>query len=182
MANKPQLLLHICCGPCASAVIERLIPQFDVTAFWHNPNIQPKQEHDRRLENARIVTRHFDLDLIVGPRDEGAWLDAVAGLEDEPEGGKRCDVCFNYRLRRTAREAAKRGIDYFTTTLTVSPYKGADRINTIGTRIAQTEPVEFLERNFKKRAGFQRSVELSRQLDLYRQNYCGCLFSRNNEA
>lgn len=178
MTGKPSLLLHVCCGPCATAVIERLIERFSITAFWHNPNVQPEAEHDRRLEQARIVAREFDVDLIVAGRDEDAWLEAVAGFENEPEGGARCPICFEYRLQRTAREAAQRKISHTATTLSVSPYKPAHTINEIGREVADRFGVQFLSEDFKKRGGFQRSVEWSKQMDLYRQGYCGCLFAK----
>ncbi len=175
---KPQLLLHVCCGPCATAVIERLIRHYRVTAFWHNPNVHPTHEHDRRLEQVHLVTREFDVDLVVGGRDEAAWLEAVAGQEAEPEGGARCPACFEHRLSETAREAARRGIGLIATTLTVSPHKRAEEINAIGRRVAGELGVEFVAADFKQDGGFQRSVELSKELGLYRQRYCGCRFSR----
>lgn len=175
---KPTLLLHVCCGPCACAVIERLVERFHVTAFWHNPNVQPEDEHDRRLEQARIVCREFSVDLIVGERDEDSWLEAVAGLEDEPEGGARCAPCFEHRLRRSAHEAQARGMERLATTLSVSPHKPADGINALGRRVAAELGVRFLDEDFKQGGGFARSVELSKALGLYRQRYCGCRFSR----
>lgn len=176
--RKPALLLHVCCGPCAGAVIERLVGRFHVTALWHNPNVQPEAEHDRRVEQARIVCREFNMDLVEGARDEAAWLEAVAGLEDEPEGGARCAACFEHRLRRSAQEAAARGMERLATTLTVSPHKPAADINALGRRVAAESGVCFLEEDFRQAGGFARSVELSRALGLYRQRYCGCLFSR----
>ncbi len=181
MGEKPALLLHVCCGPCATAVLERLADSFDVTAFWSNPNIQPQEEHDLRLANLRLVTDRAGVDLIVADRDEDDWLEAVEGYEDEPEGGRRCGVCFDYRLQRAAREASRLGIEHMATTLTVSPHKPAQRIHPIGRRVAAEHGLQFLEEDFKKQGGFQRSIELSKQLGLYRQRYCGCLFSRDPE-
>lgn len=171
------MLLHVCCGPCATAVVERLGASFDVTAFWCNPNVQPQREHDRRLTHANTVARALGVDLIVQERDEQGWLEAVAGYEAEPEGGARCDICFEWRLRATVVEAARLGIAHAATTLTISPHKPTARINDIGRRLGESSNVHFVQEDFGERDGFQRSVELSRKLSLYRQRYCGCLFA-----
>ncbi|NSW58321.1 MAG: epoxyqueuosine reductase QueH [Armatimonadetes bacterium] len=177
--RKPSLLLHVCCGPCATSVLERLVPRFRVTALWYNPNIQPREEHDRRLDSARIVAREMTVPMIemLGGADE--WLDRVRGLESEPEGGLRCDVCFRCRLETVAGVAARLGFDRFATTLTVSPHKPASRVHPIAEELAQAFGVPFLAEDFKKQGGFQRTVELSRDLGLYRQTYCGCVLGRD---
>ncbi len=178
MAQGGKLLLHVCCGPCATAVIERLAPAYDLTCLWYNPNIEPLEEYNRRLEAARTVAASTAVRLVEGPYDNEMWRRAVAGYESEPEGGARCAICFRYRLAFAARYAAEHGFACFTTTLTISPHKNAEAINRIGQAIAADHGLAFLAENFKKRGGFQRSVELSKKLGLYRQDYCGCLFSR----
>lgn len=184
---KPRLLLDCCCGPCSTAVCERLVERFDVVCYWYNPNIQPREEWERRLVAMREVAIRTGMELIVddpGAAGEAAWLAAVAGLEDEPEGGARCDVCFAMRLKLAAAKAAELGCRYFTSTLTVSPHKPASRIHPIGEAAASTcdeDGPEYLAEDFKKRDGFRRSIELSKEYDLYRQNYCGCMFSRREQ-
>jgi epoxyqueuosine reductase len=174
MPDKPHLLLHVCCGPCATSVLEQLIERYHVTAFWHNPNIQPGEERERRLEQASVVAREFDLDLVIDDDDPGNWLAAMAGYEDAPEGSERCTRCFETRLRRTAEEAAHRGFPTIATTLSVSPHKSVEAINRMGRRVAEELGVGFVEADFKQDGGFQRSVAISRRLNLYRQRYCGC--------
>lgn len=179
--GRPRLLLHVCCGPCATVALERLLPDYSVTALWHNPNIQPEQEYDLRLDSALGVAEHFGVDMILARRDESAWLEAVRGLEDEPEGGKRCIECFRYRIARAVDEARSGGFEWVATTLTVGPSKRAEVINQIGREACEAAGLQFLEADFKKQGGFTRSVELSKELDLYRQKYCGCLFGRKPE-
>ncbi len=173
-----RLGLHVCCGPCATADIERLAEQWQVEAVWHNPNIQPAEEYQRRLEGMRTVAERTGTPLTVLECNVEEWQELCANLMDEPEDGARCEVCFRMRLEATVRWAQEEGIEVITTTLTVSPHKDADRINEIGAEVAAQHSLRWLERDFKKRGGFQRSVELSKQMDLYRQDYCGCLPSR----
>jgi predicted adenine nucleotide alpha hydrolase (AANH) superfamily ATPase len=168
----------VCCGPCSTAVLERLGEDWDVTAVWHNPNIQPAEEHQRRLEAMRTVVEHTSIPLTVLEYDVERWRDLCAELMDEPEGGARCEVCFRMRLEATARRAAAEGIEVITTTLSISPHKDAEGINEIGAEVAARHGLGFFAKDFKKRGGFQRSVELSREMDLYRQDYCGCLPSQ----
>jgi epoxyqueuosine reductase len=168
----------VCCGPCASAVIERLAGEWEIDAVWHNPNIQPVEEYERRLESMRIVAEKTGTPLAVLEYNVERWYELCEGLMNEPEGGARCEVCFRMRLEMTARWAVDEGIEFITTTLTISPHKDAERINAIGAEIAGRHSLQFLSADFKKRSGFQRSVELSREWELYRQNYCGCLASR----
>lgn len=183
--EKPKLLLHSCCGPCSTAVIERLTDEFDVTVLFYNPCITEEKEYQLRRsaqlqylekfneENAG-VTRVCFMELDYRPRD---FLEAVRGLEDEPEGGARCSVCFKQRLEKTAETASLSGYDYFGTTLTVSPHKNYKLISRIGSELALRYRLSFLDRDFKKKDGFRRSVELSKKYGLYRQNYCGCKYS-----
>lgn len=178
--SRPTLLLHSCCGPCSSAVLERLAPHFDITVFFYNPNILPAEEYQHRLREQRRLLRQMVLPrpivLWEGPYEPDAFFHQAHGLENEPEGGRRCTACFSLRLQRTAETAAAHGFDFFTTTLSVSPHKNAALLNEIGAAL-QTESCRFLFADFKKRGGYQRSLALSRQYGLYRQRYCGCPFS-----
>jgi epoxyqueuosine reductase len=168
------VLLHSCCAPCAAPSAERLVKEgFAPTLYYDNPNIAPEEEWRRRLDSMRTLADAFDLPLIVVPYDHESWLSLVRGLEDEPEGGSRCSRCFFRVIESTARRAGEEGLPYFTTTLTLSPLKDAQRIFQMGAGCPG-----FLERDFKKKNGVQRSVELSRRLGLYRQDYCGCEFGR----
>ncbi len=177
LKNKPKILLHSCCGPCSSTCIERLKPYFDVTVFYYNPNIYPKEEFIRRLETQNKVLSYFNVNLKYLEYNEEEYLSKVQGLELEKEGGKRCEKCFYLRLKKTAEFAKQNGYDYFGTTLTVSSHKDEQLINKIGEEISKQLNIPFLYSDFKKHDGYKRSIELSKQLDLYRQNYCGCKFS-----
>jgi len=174
---RPPLLLLACCAPDATVCIERLAPEWQVTVFFYNPNIHPRGEYELRLAEMRKVAQAMGVTLIEGPYEDQLWFEAVRGLEQEPERGRRCAVCFRVRLEETARYALSRGISTFTTTLTVSPHKDAGLISDIGQEVARQHGVEYLAVDFKKKDGFKRSTELSRALGLYRQNYCGCIFS-----
>ena len=179
LAGRPRLLLHSCCGPCSSYVLEYLTRYFEVFLSYYNPNIQPRAEYDLRLENQlKVLERIPGVTLVPCGYDGGAYDGAVRGLEDEPEGGARCTECFKLRLDFAAREAKRLGCDYFATTLTVSPHKDAQRINAIGEALAGKYGVKWLPGDFKKRDGYKRSIELSREFGLYRQDYCGCLYSK----
>ncbi len=175
--DKPRLLLHICCGPCATAVIERVVSRFEVICFWYNPNIEPAAEYQRRLAGMRTVAEVMGVPLVEGERDTPSWHKAIAGWESEPEGGRRCQICFEYRLRRAAEYAQAHDMDYLATTLTISPHKDDRLINLLGKEIAEAVGIEFLAEVWRKQGGFQRSVQLSKQLKLYRQKYCGCCYS-----
>ena len=183
--QKPRLLLQSCCGPCSSYVLEALTPYFRVTVLYYNPNIQPREEYDRRLETQRKIIAALPtatpVEILECEYDGEAYDAAVRGLEDEPEGGARCSVCFALRLEETARRASELGYDWFCTTLTVSPHKDAGRLNAIGTAMGERYGVPFLPSDFKKREGYKRSILLSKEYDLYRQDYCGCLFSKPND-
>lgn len=176
--GKKKILLHSCCGPCSSAVIERLKPNFEITVFYYNPNIYPQDEFEKRLQNQKIVIENnLGVNLVSPSYDEMEYLEKVKGLEGEREGGKRCDVCFYLRLKQTAIFAKENGYDFFGTTLTVSSHKNAEHINKIGEEISKEIGIPFLYSDFKKNDGYKRSIILSREMDLYRQNYCGCRFS-----
>lgn len=178
--RKPRLLLQSCCGPCSTAVLEYLTRYFAVTLLYYNPNIQPREEYELRLLNQRLALERFpEVGLLECEYGSERYDAAVRGLESEPEGGARCTVCFALRLEETARRAAEDGFDFFTTTLTVSPHKDAERINAIGSAMGEKYGVFFLPSDFKKRDGYKRSIELSKELGLYRQDYCGCLYSKN---
>jgi len=171
-----RVLLHICCGVCSSGVIERLKEEgFEVTGFFYNPNIHPEEEYNRRLEVAQQVSRILDFELIEGEYDKDNWFKLTENLKDEPEGGKRCEVCFRIRLEKSAKKANELNIPYFTTTLSISPHKNVSIINKVGKELSNEN---FLERDFKKRDGTKLAIEFSKKYNLYRQNYCGCVYSR----
>lgn len=167
-----KLLLHVCCAPCSTAVIERLKNDFDVVMYFYNPNIYPEEEYNKRLENARIISKEMDVELIEDIYDPEKWKNAVKGLENEKEGGRRCSICFEFRMKKCADYAESHGFKFFTTTLSVSPYKNYAEISRIGNKLKC-----FLDYDFKKENGYKRSIDLSKQHNLYRQHYCGCRFS-----
>lgn len=175
--SKPKILVHICCAPDGLYVMDVLREDYEPVGFFYNPNIHPAEEYRRRLEDAERVCRLKGFPLIVGARDEDRWLELTRKFKDEPEMGRRCDVCYALRLERTGRVAACQGFDLFTTVMSLSPHKKAESINRIGRMFGRRHGLSFLEANFKKQDGFRKSVALSRGLDLYRQDYCGCLYS-----
>ena len=177
MSNNPKLLLHVCCIGCGAAVAQTLSDEYSLTLFFYNPNIFPVTEYEMRRDEAARVAGVFNWPWREGDHDHARWLTAVDGLEKEKERGARCSVCYEYRLAKTAELAEKSGFPFFGTTLSISPHKDAAKINAIGRDLAKTYNVTFLERDFKKKGGFSRSVALSRELNLYRQTYCGCEFS-----
>jgi predicted adenine nucleotide alpha hydrolase (AANH) superfamily ATPase len=171
-----KILLHICCGVCASPVVGKLREEnFDVVGFFYNPNIHPEEEYLKRLDVAREVARILGFELIPGAYDKDLWFANTKGLENEPEGGLRCSVCFKMRLKETQKKARELNINKFTTTLTVSPHKNTKTINEMGGLIS---PSEFLVRDFKKQNGFKLAMEFAKRYNLYRQHYCGCIYSR----
>ena len=176
---RKKLLLQCCCGPCSSYVLEYLTKYFDVSVLFYNPNIQPKEEYEKRLSWMRTVAKRYpETVTFLECEYEGEAFDAVSkGLENEPEGGARCIKCFELRLRETARLAKEGAFDYFCTTLSVSPHKDGQRLNKIGLELENEFKVKWLPSDFKKREGYKRSIELSKEYGLYRQSYCGCLFS-----
>ena len=179
--KTPRVLLHSCCGPCSSSVLEYITQYFDVTLLWYNPNLYPKEEFDRRFKTQVELIEKMGLadkvDILAESWKSEDYYRRIKGLEDEPEGGKRCVECFRLRLLETARLAKHYGYDYFCTTLTLSRHKDAVLINSIGEEIARATGVSWLPSDFKKRNGENRSIELSEQYGLYRQLYCGCEFS-----
>ena len=183
MDKKPTLLIHSCCAPCSSYVLEYLNRYFDITVFYYNPNISPKSEFEKRAnEQIRLIEQMLPdagIKTVVADYDANEFFDKVKGLENEPEGGSRCAKCFFLRLKKTAEYAKKNGYDYFTTSLTISPLKNAHTLNLIGNEVAKEIGVNFLPSDFKKKNGYIRSIELSKEHGLYRQNYCGCVFSKN---
>lgn len=175
--RRPRLLLHSCCGPCSSYVLEYLSDYFDITLFFYNPNIQPAEEYEKRLLTQKQLLERAKyknpVAFLAGEYEPQRFFEAVKGLENCREGGARCEKCFELRLSKAAEIAKKGGFDYFATTLTVSPHKNAVLINEIGGRYQN-----YLPSDFKKREGYKRSIILSKEYELYRQGYCGCIFSK----
>lgn len=177
---KPKLLLHICCGPCATEVVRRLQDDYEVVGFFYNPNIEPEDEYLRRLASVQHLSAAWHVLVDVGLYEPERFLAVARGFEDEPEGGTRCERCFRLRLEETARRAAANGCTVVASTLTIGRNKRADVINRIGRAACAPLGLEFLERDWKKQDGFNRSVAYSRELGLYRQDYCGCRFSKRD--
>ncbi len=179
----PRLLLHSCCAPCSSYVLEYLSGYFSITLFYFNPNIYPPEEYEKRVEEqARLIEEQphlYPVTLLKGEYDPRRFFEAAKGHEKDREGGERCFRCYELRLREAAEMAAEGGYDYFTTTLSISPLKNAEKLNEIGEKAAEEFGVAYLPSDFKKKGGYQRSVELSREYGLYRQNFCGCVYSRD---
>ena len=180
--RRPKLALHACCAPCSSAVLEQLADVFDITVFFYNPNISPEAEFRHRLEEqVRLVNEMLPdrgISVREGEYDAEEFYRRVKGREKDPEGGERCGICFDIRLRRTAEFAKANGMDYFTTTLSISPLKDAQRLNALGGDLAGEYGVKYLFSDFKKKEGYKRSCTLSAEYDLYRQDFCGCVFSK----
>ena len=181
--ESKKILLHACCGPCATHCIEVLRNEgIEPVLFFSNSNIMPKEEYDKRLETIRMLAERVGVDLVEDKYDNEAWSASIASYENEPEGGKRCTMCFTYNLSRAARYAIKNGFTSFTTTLTVSPHKNSEQIFGVGDMLAevaseQGSPLVFEHYNFKKQNGFLNSVKLAKEYGLYRQDYCGCYYS-----
>ena len=178
----PRLLLHACCAPCSSAVLEQLNDAFQIAVFYYNPNISPEDEFRRRAEEQLRLVREMplaeDIRAEIGAYDPERFYAAVRGHESDPEGGARCSICFELRLRETAKYARDIGAEYFTTTLSISPLKDASRLNTLGSAIAAEYGLKYLHSDFKKKDGYRRSCALSKEYDLYRQDFCGCVYSK----
>lgn len=181
----PNLLLHSCCAPCSSYVIQYLANYFYITILYYNPNISPIDEYlkrkDEQIKLIREMPTKYRVDIIDCDYDNEIYERLVKGLEKEPERGKRCEVCFKLRLGKTAEIASRGNYDYFATTLTLSPYKNAKLINDIGLELGEKYGIKYLGSDFKKRDGYKKSIELSKQFNLYRQNYCGCIYSNINK-
>ena len=182
--TRPRLLLHSCCGPCSSSVLEYLTQFFEVTVFWYNPNIYPQEEFDRRLSAQRELLEKMGLSgrvlLVTVPRESAPWYSVTAGLEQEPEGGARCNECFRLRLREAAEYAAREGYDWYCSTLTLSRHKDPVRINSLGEQFAREYGIRWLPSEFKKRGRELRSQQLCAEYGIYRQDYCGCEYSLAN--
>ena len=177
----PRLLLHSCCAPCSSYVLEYLSEYFSVTVFYYNPNIFPAEEYEKRVKEQealilRLPAKHR-ISFLEGPYEQERFYEMAKGLELEPEGGERCFRCYHLRLLEAAQMARAGAFDYFTTTLSISPLKDAEKLNEIGEKLAREYGVAYLNSDFKKRNGYKRSIELSREYGLYRQDYCGCVYS-----
>ena len=183
-SNPPRLFLHSCCAPCSSYTLEYLSNYFDITVYYFNPNISPKEEFDKRFaEQKRLIDSlpaKNPIKLVLGEYDYNDFLQIARGLENVAEGGERCFRCYRLRLESTARIAKEQGFDYFCTTLSISPLKNSQKINQIGYEVAQKYGIKWLPSDFKKREGYKRSIELSKEYNLYRQSFCGCIFSKEN--
>ena len=178
----PTLLLHSCCAPCSSYVLEYLSNFFSITVFYYNPNIFPEEEFEKRISEQKILIEKLpakhNISFLAGSYDSEKFYAMARGLEMVPEGGERCFKCYELRLRESAEIARKEGFDYFTTTLSISPLKNSKKLNEIGERLAEEYGVKYLNSDFKKKNGYKRSTELSKEYGLYRQDYCGCIYSK----
>lgn len=183
--DVPKLFLHSCCAPCSSYTLEYLSNYFDITVYYFNPNISPKAEFDKRFtEQKRLIEElpaKHPIKLVCGEYDYNDFLKIAKGYENVPEGGERCFRCYRMRLESTAKLAKEQGFDYFCTTLSISPLKNSQKINEIGYEVAEKYGIKWLPSDFKKKEGYKRSIELSREYQLYRQNFCGCVFSKENK-
>ncbi len=183
-ARVPRLLLHSCCAPCSSYVLEYLSDYFEITVFYYNPNIYPESEYYKRVTEQQMLISKLKPDnpisFLEGSYDKEKFYQMAAGLEQVKEGGERCFRCYALRLREAAEKAKEGGFDYFTTTLSISPLKNAQKLNEIGLAVGREAGVPYLVSDFKKKDGYKRSVELSEEYGLYRQDYCGCQFSLEN--
>lgn len=177
---RPKLLLHSCCAPCSSYVLEYLTQYFDITLYYYNPNISPESEYNFRISELHRLVSEMDISvkIIDGDYEPELFEEIAKGLEDEPERGARCMKCYRLRLEHSAQLAKEQGFDYFTTTLSISPMKNAEALNSIGSILADKYGIAYLFSDFKKREGYKRSIKLSQKYNLYRQNYCGCRFSK----
>lgn len=178
-SGNKKLLLHSCCGPCSSSVLQKISKHFDITVVYYNPNIYPKDEYEKRKAEQIRLLKILNIKFLDTDYNESDFFNQINGLENEKEGGARCNKCFLIRLDKTARLAKDNGFDYFGTTLTVSPHKNAEIINQIGGALQEKYNINFLFSDFKKEDGYLNSIKLSKQYGLYRQNYCGCKFSKN---
>lgn len=185
-SNKvPSLLLHSCCAPCSSYVLEYLSEFFNITVFYYNPNIHPELEYRKRVDEQKEFIENLPvkrkINFIEGKYLPEEFFDMAKGLEEEREGGHRCFKCYELRLKEAAKTASELNFDYFTTVLSISPHKNAEKINEIGEKVSQEFGIKFLNSDFKKKNGYKRSIELSKQYNLYRQDYCGCIYSQRDK-
>ncbi|WMJ79870.1 epoxyqueuosine reductase QueH [Clostridium sp. MB40-C1] len=180
----PSLLLHSCCAPCSSYVLEYLSEFFNITIFYYNPNIHPENEYRKRVQEQKEFISQLPtktkINFIEGNYNTQEFFNITKGLEEEREGGTRCFKCYELRLREAAKKAKELNFDYFTTVLSISPHKNSEKINEIGEKLAEEFNIKFLNSDFKKKNGYKRSIELSKEYNLYRQNYCGCVYSQRN--
>lgn len=174
---KPRLLLHVCCAPCSTHVINVLRDNYEVEAFFYNPNIHPREEYKLRIEESKAYCEKIEVPFHSREYNTQEWFKRVRGRESDEEGGERCRICYRLRLEKTAEKAAREGFEYFTTTLTISPHKDAKTMNAVGREVALQYGVSFLEADFKKKDGFKKSVVLSKEHGMRRQSYCGCIYS-----
>ncbi len=182
--KKKKILLHSCCGPCSSGVLDFLVDEYDISVYFYNPNITDAVEYQKRLDAQRELIQKYneekgsDVTLVEGEYIREDFLDFVKGLENEKEGGKRCAKCFELRIKKAAKYAKKLNYDLYSTTLTISPHKDAETILSIGRSESEDKNIAFLDQNFRKKAGFEKSIKNSKRFGIYRQNYCGCDFSK----
>ncbi len=184
LKEKKRLLLHACCAPCSSAVLEKLCDYFDITIYYYNPNISPETEFNKRYDELEKLIEKMKLNVktVKAPYENNLFEKTIESFREMPEGGIRCFRCYELRMNQTACFAKENGYDYFTTTLSISPYKNADKLNEIGQKLANQYGISYLFADFKKKDGYKRSIELSSIYHLYRQNYCGCIYSRKKEG
>ena len=175
--QRPSLLLHACCAPCSSYCVEYLSQYFDITLYYYNPNIESQEEFDKRFKEFEKIEQRFNVKVVEETYNAKEFYDSVKGYEDCKEGGDRCTICYRLRLQKSLDYAEKNHFDYFASTLSISPYKDAKRLNEIGEEISKDSKVLYLVNDFKKKGGYLRSTELSKEMDLYRQDYCGCIYS-----
>lgn len=183
--ERPKLLIHSCCGPCSSYVLEYLSKHFKITVFYYNPNIYPEEEYNSRAKEQKMLIDRMnlasDVDYIEATYIAKDYYDAIKGHEKDPEGGERCLICYELRLKESAKFAKEYKFDYFITTLSISPHKNAVKLNEIGEKVGREYGIKHLPSDFKKKNGYKRSIELSKEHELYRQDYCGCVYSRQGK-
>lgn len=179
--KRPSLLLHACCAPCSSYCVEYLSKYFDITLYFYNPNIESQEEFDKRFNEFTKIYERFNVKAIEEKYDSREFYDAIKGFEKEKEGGDRCTICYRLRLQKSMEYAENNHFDYFASTLSISPYKDTERLNKIGEEISKDRNVLYLVNDFKKKGGYLRSTILSKEMGLYRQDYCGCVFSKHEK-
>lgn len=180
--RKPKLLLHICCAPCSTHVVEVLRADYDLTGYFYNPNIHPESEYRHREMEMKRYAREIGLELICAEYDDDRWFALVKGMENMPEGGERCFLCYRMRSEKAAVYAKEYGYQFLATTLSISPHKNAEKINEIGVEVTARYDLQWHAADFKKRGGFDKSIRMSEEFGLYRQSYCGCVFSQRETA
>lgn len=177
-----RMLLHTCCAPCAIYVVQELSKEYDLSLYYYNPNIHPADEYQKRLNEIIKWSKKKNIELIETNYDIDNWFNSIKGLENEPEGGDRCFVCYELRMRSTAKYAKDRDYDLFGTTMSISPHKNAAKLNEIGTKLSNEYEIEYLEADWKKNEGFKIACQLSKEENFYRQDYCGCTFSQKERS